>query len=113
MLLAGFVPFICYMIVLMQGISLVADGKTGLAFVNTESTGLAVRAYAGTDSMLLDRLPKDSQILVTGSAVDGSGAVWYEIKYLRAADTWRTGYVHSSYIVFYNDIAPGRRRSGI
>ena len=66
-LLAGFVPFICYMIVLMQGISLVADGKTGLAFVNTESTGLAVRAYAGTDSMLLDRLPKDSQILVTGS----------------------------------------------
>lgn len=42
-LLAGFVPFICYMIVLMQGISLVADGKTGLAFVNTESTGLAVR----------------------------------------------------------------------
>ena len=105
-LLAGFVPFICYLIVLMQGISLIADGKTGLAFVNTESTGLAVRAYAGTDSMLLDRLPKDSQILVTGSAVDGSGAVWYEIKYLRGADTWRTGYVHSSYIVFYNDIAP-------
>ncbi len=104
-LLKGFLPFICYLIVLMQGISLIADSKTGLAFVNTVETNLAVRAYAGTDSMLLDRLPKNSQVLVTDAAVDGSGKTWYQVKYLRASDTWRTGYVLSTYIKFYNDIA--------
>lgn len=105
-LLAGFVPFICYLIVLMQGTSLIADSKTGLAFINTEQTNLAVRSYAGTDSILLDRLPKNSQVMVTGAAVDGAGVTWYQVKYLRAADTWRSGYVHSSYVKFYNDIAP-------
>jgi len=105
-LLAGFVPFICYLIILMQGTSLIADSKTGLAFINTEQTNLAVRSYAGTDSILLDRLPKNSQVMVTGAAVDGAGVTWYLVKYLRAADIWRSGYVHSSYVKFYNDIAP-------
>lgn len=105
-LLAGFVPLLCYIIVLMQGISLIADGKTGLAYVNTNETNLAVRAYAGTDSMLLDRLPKGSQVKVVGAAVDGSGKTWYEVTYLRAGDTWRSGYVLSTYLQFYNDIAP-------
>ena len=73
-LFTGLLPFICYIMLLVKGISLIAYGKVGLAYVNTEETGLAVRLYAGTDSML--------------------------------TDTRRTGYVHSDYIKFYNDIAP-------
>ena len=104
-LLFGLLPFLCVLIVSIRGISLNADTRRGYAYVSTTDTSLAVRLSAGTNSMLLDRLQKNSQILVTGAAVDGAGDTWYEIKYLRAANQYRTGYVHSDYVKFYNDIA--------
>lgn len=105
-LIVGLLPFICYFITLMQGISLLAETKTGLAYISTEKTDLAVRYTSGMEGKVIDRLPKNSQIMVTGAAVDGSGTTWYQVKYLRAANTWQAGYVHSNYVTFYNDIAP-------
>lgn len=88
-----------------KGFDLKAEGKTGYAYVNTNSTALAVRSNAGTEYMLLDRLPKNSQIFVLDSALDSKGATWYQIEYLRGQNQLRTGYVHSSYVIFYEDIA--------
>ncbi len=105
LLLFGLLPFICCMIISIKGIPLVADSKRGYAYVSTAETSLAVRLSAGTDGLLLDRLPKNSQVLVIGSAIDSKGATWYEVKYVRAADQFRTGYVHSDYLTFFNDIA--------
>ncbi len=104
-LITGLIPFLCYIMVLVEGIPIMADGKTGLAYVNTSETGLAVRLSAGTGSMLTDRLPKNSQIKVIDSAKDGRGDIWYEVEYSRG-NVLRSGYVHSSYVVFYEDIAP-------
>ena len=105
-LFVGLLPFIWCLITSMMGLSLVASSKRGYAFVNTDETSLAVRLSAGTDGLLLDRLQRNSQVLVTGAAVDSKGESWYEIKYLRAAGQYRTGFVHSDYLTFYNDIAP-------
>ena len=105
-LLFGLLPFICCMILSFKEISLIADSKRGYAYVNTEETSLAVRLSAGTDGLLLDRLPKNSQVLVTGANIDSKGDTWYEIKYVRGSQQFRTGYVHSDYLKFFNDIAP-------
>ena len=105
LLLFGLLPFICCMIISIKGIPLVADSKRGYAYVSTDETSLAVRLSAGTDGLILDRLPKNSQVLVTGAAIDSKGATWYEVKYVRATDQFRTGYVHSNYLTFFNDIA--------
>lgn len=104
-LLFGLLPFICCLIISIKGITLIADSKRGYAYVNTEETSLAVRLAAGTDALLLDRLPKNSQVLVIGAAVDSKGDTWYEVKYVRGSNQTRTGYVHSDYLAFFNDIA--------
>ncbi len=105
-LLFGFVfIFYCWMS-WFEGFSTDAVSKIGYAYINTQSTSLAVRSNAGTEYQLLDRLPKNSQIMVLDSALDTNGNVWYQVEYIRGQNQLRTGFVHSSYVVFYNDIAP-------
>lgn len=89
-----------------KGFYIKAETKTGFAYVNTNSTALAVRSNAGTEYLLLDRLPKNSQIRVLDAALDSKGATWYQVEYLRGQNQLRTGFVHSSYVVFYEDLAP-------
>lgn len=60
----------------------------------TTSDGLNVRTGAGTSYKRLDTLPKGTSVVVTGSAKDSSGKVWYKYQY----STSQAGYLCSDYL---------------
>ena len=62
--------------------------------VTTSSSPLNVRSGAGSTYSLLGTLSKGSTVLVTGSANDKNGKVWYKYQFSSAKD----GYICSDYV---------------
>ena len=63
------------------------------------ATTLNIRSGAGTSYSLLGRLSYGAAVTVLGETRDGSGTLWYKIRYVSGSAT-REGYASSEYIKF-------------
>ncbi|MDR0919362.1 MAG: N-acetylmuramoyl-L-alanine amidase [Oscillospiraceae bacterium] len=71
------------------GIPFVNPEAVRRGWVNTDGSGLNLRAKPSTDSAILTSIPDGAEVRVYGSVGD-----WYTVSY-----NWQNGYVYKSYIV--------------
>lgn len=90
-----------YMYADLLSVSTSADADLGYAFINTGSSGLNLRAGAGTDYQKLASIPGDSVVPICG--INGG---WYKVTY-----NGITGYISSDYVLLVRD-ASGTRSDG-